>query len=387
MNAIRATGLLVVLTGVLLMASCRNETKSVPKKRFAAAGDTSDLFLHKSIPTHAQGFIVEYHPTFKKVKVVDPSDSTIVFGTYILAERGKSFSATTTDIVVEIPLTSVASVSTTHLAFLGHLNVLDALTGFSGMKYVQHKDVLSRYKKGLIKEIGRETDLNKEKIFELAPEILMVYPYEGMDYSWAQKAGIPVVYNSDYLELTPLGKAEWIKFFALFFNEEEKANEWFKKVENEYIALIKQADHSGDSPTVFSGKAYNGEWHVPGGKSFAARLLVDAGGNYLWRDDAHNNSLTCNMEVVMDKAMNAEWWVIVGACNDDFNLEQLRKEDPRYAEFDAFKNGKVIFCNTNKCDYFGAAVAEPQVLLKDLLSFFQPKIVSGHTPVYFQQLK
>ncbi|MBX7093121.1 MAG: ABC transporter substrate-binding protein [Flavobacteriales bacterium] len=367
--------------------SCIRNEKTAKETPYANPADTINLFQNKVDIKYASGFKVEYFPTYKKVQVLDPQNPGKPFGKYLLVERGRPYEAASDEVVIEIPVLNLACVSTTHLPFLSHLDLEDKLVGFSGMRYVKDEKILKRIKEGKVKEIGTETDLNKESIVDLYPEMLMVYPYEGMDFSSLKKAGIPIVYNSDYLEMSPLGKAEWIKFFALFFNKEEEANHYFSFVEEEYNSLLNKAKSAQRKPAIFSGKAFNGEWHVPGGKSFAAAMMQDAGAVYLWGDDAHNNVLQLEMEHVVEKALHAEWWIIVGANNGKYTLDKLQAEDSRYAEFDAFKNKQVLFCNTFESDYFGEAVAEPQIVLKDLVYFLHPELVKNYKPKYFYRLQ
>lgn len=378
-------GMLLIL--VVESVSCVRNSETNTETPYASAADTVDLYTEKCEVKYAKGFRVSYAPTYKRVEVLDPSHPDQPYAKYLLVERGRPFTGASDEIVIRIPISNLASVSTTHLPFLSILNREDRLIGFSGMRFVKDVSVAKRINEGKIKEIGNETDLNKESIIELSPEVLMVYPYEGMDYSSLEKAGIPVVYNSDYLELDPLGKAEWIKFFALFFNQEEKANQYFAFVEDEYNKLAGKAGKKKQQPTIFSGKASSGEWHVPGGKSFAAKMLKDAGASYVWGNDDHNNVLKVDAETVMDKALHAEWWVIVGANKGNYSLAKLAEEDQRYAEFDAYKNGNVLYCNTFESDYFGKAVAEPQVVLRDLIHFIHPDLLPDHQPVYFYRLK
>jgi iron complex transport system substrate-binding protein len=353
----------------------------------AAPGDTTDIFEHKVEVNYAQGFKVQYHPTYKNVTVFDPANPSRVYGKYILVTEGKPFFATSDATIIQVPLKNIACISTTHLPLLVLLGVEEKLIGFSGTQYIRNTSVLEQLEAGKIEEIGFDYALNKEKIIDLAPSCLMVYPYDGMDFSVIENAGIPLLYNTEYLELDPLGKAEWIKFVSLFFNKEEEANKVFAKIESEYNALKGKTAVIKNKPTIFSGTASRGLWHIAGGNSFAARFLKDAGCRYLWGSDHHNNIINLEFEAVFDKAYDADWWVIVSAEKKNYSLKDLERDDPRYAQFKAFKKKQILFCNVNETDYFGDGVAEPHYILADLVNFIHPGLLKDYNPRYFYRLK
>ncbi len=378
---------LLFLVIVLFCFSCKQNNNPAPQLKNAAPADTLDRFEEKIEVKYAKGFTVQYDASFVRLKVLDPSNAKLPFATYLLVNKGDAYSASSDAIVLERPLQNMASVSTTHLAFLSALDLSDKLVGFSGIRYIKDTSILNRVAEGKVKELGTETDLNHENVIDLSPDFLMVYPYEGMDYSLYERAGIPVVFNSDYLEMHPLGKAEWIKFVGLLFGKEKEANRIFARIEKEYNEIQALSRMKREEPSIFSGKAFNGEWHAPGGKSFAATLLMHAGTQYVWKSDAHNNVFQLDMETVLNEALDAEWWVIVGAHKGEYALKDLEQEDDRYREFAAFKKGKVLFCNTFSTDYFGQGILEPHIILRDLIHFIHPELAKDHKPVYFYKLK
>lgn len=374
-------GLIIVFISACVQSG-KKETST------ATASSTIDSTQNTQSTIHyAKGFRIAYEATYKKITVLNPIDTTKIIAEYLLVEKGKSYTANSNDIVIEIPLQSIASVSTTHLPFFTLLNLEDRLNGFGGIRHVKNEKILQRIKDNKIKEIGFDHDIDTEAVISLNPSGLMVYPYEGMNFSALEKSGIKLIYNAEYLELSPLGKAEWIKFVAAFFNKEKEANELFSKIEQDYLKLQVSANKLKNKPSIFSGKSFKGEWHIPGGKSFAANFLKDAGADYLWSRDKNNNVLSLSFESVIEKAIDADWWLIVGSKNGKYTLEDLKNEDSRYEEFAAFKNKKVLYCNTLRVDYFGDGVAEPEVILKDLIYFLHPELKLKHTPKYFQLLE
>ncbi len=369
----------------ILLAAC------MPEMQGPDSGSSPCVALADSLPKvevhHARGFTVQYENGVKRVTVVNPSDSSQVVARYLLVQRGCTASARPGETLIEIPLRSIACVSTTHLPFLTLLGEEEKLVGFAGCKYVQNPTIRQRIEAGEVREIGSDHELNAEQIIALYPSALMVYPYEGQNYTAIEKAHIPLLYNSEYLELTPLGKAEWIKFTALFFNREREANAQFDAIEKEYLSLRAKAAEIKVKPMALSGKPQKGKWYVPAGRSFAAAFMLDAGAVYPWQHDTGNNVIPLDAEVVIDKALYADWWVIVGMHPGHYTLADLLAEDPRFARFEAFRKKQVIFCNAAETDYFGDAVAEPHILLKDLLYYFHPSLVPDYRPQYFYRLE
>lgn len=372
---------------IFLFSACVQSGKQVDQ-----SVNLSDI-IHDTLPVfkskikYANGFTIETESSYKKVIVFDSQNKSKKLVSYVLVEKGKPYTATTDDIVIEVPLQSIACVSTTHLPFITLLNLQEHLCGFGGIKHIKNKSILERVKENKIKEIGFDHSINTESLISLNPSALMVYPYEGMNFTSIDRAGIKLLYNAEYLELNPLGKAEWIKFVAAFFNKEREADIWFNQMESSYLQSKSLATTRKTMPTIFSGKSFKGEWHMPGGKSFSAQFLYDAGANYLWKNDEHNNVLTLSFESVLEKAIDAEWWLIVGSKNGTYTLNDLLSEDQRYENFSAFKNKKVLYCNTLQVDYFGDGVAEPDIILKDLIFHLHPQLKIDHSPRYFKLLE
>ena len=202
-------------------------------------------------------------------------------------------------------------------------------------------------------------------------------------------AGLHAVVNAEWLETSPLGRAEWGKFIALFFNQEADAEAQFAETTQRYDELAAQAVAVTEKPTVFTDSEYQGSWYVAGGNSFTAQYLRDAGASYLWADDETTGSIGLAFEAVYDIAAAGDYWINVGFIN---SLAELEAADARYTDFAAFHSGNVW--NNNKKqnanggnDYYESAVAHPDIVLADLIAIFHPEILPDHETVYFQQLQ
>ena len=319
----------------------------------------------------AKGFLVEEYEKYYRITITDPQTNK-EYGKFVLYhEKGEKPEISEGETAIKYPVKSFASVSSTHLPFLKLLQVENTLTGYAGQHFVVSEEFKKLFKENNIPELGADNAIYTEKLIELFPDVFMVYPFGSLNFSKIEEAKIPVFYNTEYLELHPLGKTEWLKVFGILFNKTDEAKKIFNDISKRYLNIANSISNSGtDKPIVFTGLNFSGTWHVPGGKSFQAQFLKDAGVNYVWKDDPNNNSLSLPAETVIEKCIDADYWLLVSTEKTDFSLEDLISMDPNYKYFKAVKNKNVIFCNSGIKDYFGEAIVEPDIVLKDLLYFF-----------------
>ncbi|WP_421659464.1 ABC transporter substrate-binding protein [Leptothermofonsia sp. ETS-13] len=343
--------------------------------------------------TNAQGFTVDYHKHYKIVSVNHPWKDARTRFQYILVQCGtptpEGFKP---EQVIQIPVRSVVTLSTTHFVPLQQLGVLDRLIGISNFKDVTTPAVNEKVRKNQLAEVGNAGGLKLEKILELAPDLVTTFGTGNPQTDAHPKlleAGIKVAIVAEYMESTPLGRAEWMKFLALFFNREAEAERSFAEVRQRYQAIAAKAKTVNRRPTVFSGFERKGTWYVPGGNSYVAKFLADAGANYLWSDDRSPGSLQLTFEQVYDRAAQAQYWIINAPSVK--TRADLLAIDPRYQGFAALITNNV-FSPTAKVnpqggnDYWQSGIANPDVILADLVKIFHPELVPGHQFVYYRQL-
>jgi iron complex transport system substrate-binding protein len=203
------------------------------------------------------------------------------------------------------------------------------------------------------------------------------------------EANLNVVIDGEYMEPTPLGRAEWVKFLAAFFNKERQAEELFQAAVSSYEEMAARVKQIPDKPTVFLNAPFDGTWWVPGGESYLAAFLRDAGARYLWADIPSQGSQTLDFEAVYELAADADFWLNPGQWN---NLNDGLAVDERLSEFRAFQEGNVYNNNAsvNKYggnDYWESGLTRPDVVLADLIKIFHPDLLPEHEFVYYQQLK
>jgi iron complex transport system substrate-binding protein len=352
-----------------------------------------DYFPEKVTLTHTDGFSVEYFNNYKVVTVKTPYPGATESVQYVLVQCGTPAPEGFLDEqIVEVPIQSIVTMSTTYLPYLDELGLLDRLVGLDDATYVSNPTVLKMAEEGKLTMIGYGSGVNVEQTLELAPDVVMTYGSGFPDYDAHPvllDAGLKVVLNAEWLDTSPLGRAEWGKFIAIFFNKEADAETLFAKTVEQYTAYAALAAGVTEKPTVFTGSDYQGTWSMPGGNSFAAAFLKDAGADYLWADDTSTGSLPLAFEAVFEKAQNADYWVNVGYF---FTPEDLLAADARYADFAAYQNG-TIWNNDAKTsaaggnDYYESAVAHPEIVLADLIKIFHPELLPDHELVYYRQLK
>ncbi|MFN8490428.1 MAG: ABC transporter substrate-binding protein [Caldilineaceae bacterium] len=351
-----------------------------------------DYFPEKIKLTHTSGFSVEYHNNYKVVTVKTPWQGAKAPLQYALVQCGTPAPADfKKEQIIDVPVKRFVSMSTTYLPFLDELNLLDRLVGLDDSTYVNNEKVAKLAADGKLKMIGFGDKVNVEQAVDLNPDLIMTYAMGSADDAHPKliEAGLKVVVNAEWLDTSPLGRAEWGKFLAIFFNREAAAEAMFTKTATAYEKLTAQAAQVKTKPTVFTDTAYQGTWYIPGGKSFGAHFLVDAGATYLWADEPSTGSAPLAFEAVFDKAKDADFWLNQGYVS---SLKDLTAADARYADFTAFKKGNVWNNNTRANanggnDYYESAIAHPDVVLADLIKILHPELLPDHQLVYYHQLK
>jgi iron complex transport system substrate-binding protein len=291
-----------------------------------------------------------------------------------------------------VPVQRIATMSTSYLPFLDAYGVLDRLVAVDDITWVNNPTVAQMAAENQLVQIGYGASVNVEQMLDLQPDLTMTYGSGAPDYDAHPvllNAGLKVALNAEWLETSPLGRAEWGKFIAVFFNKEATAEALFAETVARYAELKAQATAVENKPTVFTDTEYQGVWYVAGGRSFTAQFLADAGAAYLWAEDESTGSIPLAFEAVFDAAAEADYWINVGFVS---SLAEMQAADERYGEFAAVQTGAVW--NNNKRqnanggnDYYESAVAHPDAVLADLIAIFHSELLPEHEFVYFHQLQ
>ncbi len=294
------------------------------------------------------------------------------------------------DVIVPVPVDNIVATSTTHIPTLEALGAIDKLIGFPDTQYISSKKTRKRIKNGLIKELGNNESINTEMVIELNPEVVIGFSINSQNkaYETLQRSNIPVVYNGDWTEESPLGKAEWIKFFAPFFQKEKMADSIFKEIADSYNTTKVLAKKAKKQPIVLSGALYKDVWYLPGGNSWASKFLEDANTNYPWSDSEHTGSLNLSIESVLAKGQHTDFWI---SPSQFTSYQEMEDANIHYLQFEAFKNKNVYtFANTKGETggllYYELAPNRPDLVLKDLIHIFHPTLLPEHKLFFFKPL-
>ena len=353
-----------------------------------------DYFPQKLSVTYATGFDVEYHGNYKIVTVTNPWQGAQEGFRYLLVQCGTPAPQGIEGAVIEVPVANIIAMSTTYLPTIESLGLIDRLIGIDSYMWTTNAAVRARIEDGAIAEIGGGATVNVELTLDLDPALVMTYGTGFRDYDTHPvllEAGIRVALNGDFIEQDPLGRAEWMKFIALFFNREADAANEFDAIAAEYQRVAELTATLSDRPSVLLGSVYNGTWYVAGANSYMAKLLADAGAAYLWADEGDVGALPLDFELVYAVAAEAEFWL-----NPDnsfwFSLEDVLDSDPRYADFAPLVKGQLYNNNARVNDnggnaYYEEGAAHPETVLKDLVKILHPHLLPDHELRFFRQIQ
>lgn len=371
-------------TLAIVFLSCTRPKKEAENFSAASAGQVKLKY--------ARGFTITNLGNAKQVKVLYPFQGATSGYTYLLVKRGEAVPPHDKDTrIITIPLQTIVCTSTTHIPLLDYLNETDKLVGFPTTDYISSEKMRKRIDEGKVQELGIDKGLNLERMAMLKPDMVMGYTMSS-DYGQFKKMealGVPVVLNAEYLEKHPLGRAEWIKFMAAFFDKEQEADTVFNAIEKSYNDAKSLADNTLFNPAVLSGIVYGDAWFLPGGKNYAAKLFKDAGCNYLWEADSSHGFLELSFESVYSKAKEADLWIGVGTFK---NLNEIQASDYRYSKFKPFRQKQVYTYNARVGAKGGSEFLElgylrPDFILKDLIKIAHPELLPDYDLYFHEKLK
>jgi iron complex transport system substrate-binding protein len=369
----------------ILLFSCTGKT--------ATTSDNPEI-PERPIVSYAKRLKIEMSDGYSQVSVLNPWQGArnIAQKWYLIPEGEIVPSFIDTSNVIEVPVKKIICMSTTHLSMITALDKQSSVVGFSGTRFIYDMDLIQNVNKGDIREIGYDDNLNKEMILKLDPDIVMVYGIGSESAGYIAKLkemGVKVVYNADYLETDPLGKAEWIKLMGALYSKEAMADSIFRAIENEYNKLKSFIrDNVAERPSVLLGLPFKDTWYISPGNSYISALIADAGGEYLWQNTESSVSMPTGMENVFLKALSADYWLNPGSAN---SLEEIMSIDPRLARLQCYKNGNV-FNNIKRTnagggnDYWEGGCLKPQIILRDIVSILHPGLLPSVELYYYKKL-
>jgi len=368
----------LIFISLYILAGCSGKRSSDTNK-----DDSSGTYTVE----YAKGFDIKKYDGYTLVTVNDPWDSARVLQKYVLVDKGKELPVNLpAGVLIRTPLKKVAVYSTIHCTVLNELGALDIVKGVCEPGYVDIEYIREGIKNGTIVDLGLASSPNIEEIIMINPDAVMATPIQGFTYGSIEKTKIPMIETPDYMESTPLGRAEWIRFYSVFLGKEQLADSLFNETVLKYNAVKEAVAGVSDRPTVFTDTKYGNVWYMPGGKSYMANMLKDAGAAYIWGDDESTGSQALAFETVLDRAGESRLWLIKYNQPADMTYNQLEMEFKPYSYFNAFKERNIYGCNSGKVTYYEDLPIHPDYILQELAYIFHPGLFPGYIPRYYHKL-
>ncbi len=353
------------------------------------ANCSSDLGATKVENKYAKSFQAATFDGGYLLTVLSPWQKSKQEFQYILLNKKRRLPASCSSIQsINIPVKRVVSFSTSHLPGIEELGEIDSVVGVVDPKYVSNHKIIQRVKQNKVWALGHP--INPEIVLGLRPDIVMAFVSESPEVEGTTrltKLGLPLVYNGDYREDHPLGRAEWIKFLSYFYDKEKIASAFFDKVVSKYNEYAKLTSGIKTRPMVLLGENVEGTWSSAGGKSYLAHFVAEAGGRYVWESDTGRTPISTPFESVYCMLEKIDKWIVI---NDWTSRATVVKSDSRYSTF--FKNNVELYNGNLRLngrggnDYFETGALRPDLILLDFIKMIHPEKVESHKMRWFQQL-
>lgn len=372
----RKSSLFLIL--LCLMLCCHMRQSSSPEEAVVCESDSA---------RYAGGFTVSRFADYTLVEVKDPWNERGYLQRYVLVDRHKELPGGLPEgTVVRVPVQRITVFTSVHCAVLDELGVADDVVGVCESRYMGIPSIQSRIKKGLTFDLGESTQPDIERMMAIGTEVVLASPFQNGGYGTVEKIGIPIIECADYMEVEPLGRAEWVRFLGFFTGKEAVADSLFEVTRLRYLAAKALVGHVDSRPSLLTGKKYGSSWYVPSKDSYMAHLYQDAGVDYLFDYLPGTGSTPLTFETVLDKAIHADYWIFHYNQAEDLSYPALKAEYEPYSQFDAFKRRRIYGCNTDYARYYEEVPMHPDYLLRELIALFHPEIIPDHSFRYFKPL-
>jgi len=376
-----------ILLGCVTMMSCHQRRVADN----AAVGDTVEM-------RYAENICIVRYDGYTKVVLDNPWKKGTILHTYILTPRGEENKSQVSPMedsegvtYITVPLEHSAVYSGVHGSIIDELGAAEHIRAVCEIEYFTNEHILQAYREGKIANLGNSLAPNIEMLVDIHPDAILLSPFENSGgYGLIETTDIPIVECADYMETSPLGRAEWMKFYGMLYGKTEEADSLFHEVETAYNELkdsVKQLAVSGRSPRVICDVITGSTWYVPGGNSTSGQLIADAGGDYIFRTRSESGSLALAPETVFEESQDADVWFMKYTNNTgDMTYEELAHESPLYAQMKAFKEKRVYGCNLSYVHFYNDLPFHPERHLKDMIRMFHPDLLPDYELKYYKKL-
>lgn len=365
----------------LLFVSCSNSSsESAQSTNYTSVDSTA----------YAEGFRLTSGPEgIRLLTISDPQHSGTEVYRYALVPKGRDIDASLIPegyTPIKVPVERIICMTSLQLSNFINLGEERRVVGITSTRHLFNDSIKRQIKEGHTAKIGIEGSFDTETVLALDPELILISPFKRGGYEGLRESGVPMMPHLGYKETTPLGQAEWVKLVGILTGREDKARDNFGRICVRYDSLASIAQSASSHPVVMSGEFRGGNWYTPGGQSFLARLINDAGAEYFLKDNERSGGVTLDFETVYSQTENADYWRIVNSYEGDFSYKALLDQEPRYGDFKAFRNHGVVYCNMRTRPFYERMPMEPDNVLADLIHIFHPELLPDHTPVFYTLL-
>ena len=380
---------LLLLLATALLVSCGG-------RRTTASQEAGDTVVFK----YATQLTIVRHEGYTEVTLKNPWKEGMTLHRYLLVPDSSDVDVAAltsphspqTSTIVRTPLSRSVMFTTVHCAMLMSLDKEDCISGVADLKYIKIPWIQEQVKAGRIMDVGEGMSPVVEKIIDQRPDALFLSPFENSGgYGRLEEIGIPIIECAEYMETSPLARAEWLRFYGMLFGCEQKADSLFAVVDSSYNALKElvrsQETEDRSQPTVIVDKVTGSVWYVPGGKSTLGQLIHDAGGLYPWANDEHSGSVSLPFEAVLEKAGEADIWLFRYSSDHDITYSELLAEHHGYNQFKAFRQQQVYGCNVELSQFYEESPFRPDWLLNDFIRILHPELQRLEPLRYYQKVK
>lgn len=358
-----------ILFSLLFLTSC------ISNKKTSLEAFNQDIYT----PEYAAGFKILGATNVQStlIQVFNPwQGSKEVEMSYFISRNGEQAPTGFTGPTIPAGAKRIVCMSSSYIAMLDALGQVNRIVAVSGIDYVSNPYILAH--KDSIKDMGPE--MNYELLLGLKPDIVLLYGIGDAQTAITDKLkelSIPYIYMGEYLEESPLGKAEWMVVLSELTDSREKGIEIFSEIPKRYLSLKALTESVGQCPTVMFNMPWNDSWVMPSTKSYMAQLVADAGAEYIYKENSSNSSTPIGLETAYELIQKADYWINVGSAT---SLDELKTVNPKFADAKAVRertvyNNNLRLTPTGGNDYWESAVVHPDMVLRDLIHIFHPELV------------
>ena len=358
-----------ILFSLLFLASC------ISNKKTSLEAFNQDIYT----PEYAAGFKILGATNVQStlIQVFNPwQGAKEVEMSYFISRNGEQAPTGFTGPTIPAGAKRIVCMSSSYIAMLDALGQVNRIVAVSGIDYVSNPYILAH--KDSIKDMGPE--MNYELLLGLKPDIVLLYGIGDAQTAITDKLkelSIPYIYMGEYLEESPLGKAEWMVVLSELTDSREKGIEIFSEIPKRYLSLKALTESVGQCPTVMFNTPWNDSWVMPSTKSYMAQLVADAGAEYIYKENSSNSSTSIGLETAYGLIQKADYWINVGSAT---SLDELKTVNPKFADAKAVRertvyNNNLRLTPTGGNDYWESAVVHPDMVLRDLIHIFHPELV------------